>query len=119
MAYPRGIIEDVLINVDKFIFLVDFVVLDIKKDEFIPLILRRPFLATGRAVIDVKKCELILNVDNDHILFNIYKVRKFLENEDEEYMSDPIHAPVKEKVEMNSKSQRIWQDWASERIIQT
>ena len=50
MAYPKGIIEDVLIQVGKFIFLVDFVVLDMEEDEKVPLILGRPFLATSRAL---------------------------------------------------------------------
>ncbi|KAL8477887.1 hypothetical protein ACS0TY_029973 [Phlomoides rotata] len=106
MAYPKGIIEDVLIKVDKFIFLVDFVVLDMKEDEPVPLILGRPILATRGAVIDVKKGELVLNIEDDHVLFNIYKVRKPIEeeeDEDEEYMSDPIHAPMKEQVEVKSK----------------
>ena len=49
LTYPRGVIEDVLVKVDKFIFLVDFVVLDMEEDREIPLILGRPFLAIGRA----------------------------------------------------------------------
>ena len=39
LTYPRGVIEDVLVKVDKFIFPVDFVVLDIEEDREIPLIL--------------------------------------------------------------------------------
>ncbi|XP_022883717.1 uncharacterized protein LOC111400543 [Olea europaea var. sylvestris] len=54
LTYPRGIIEDVLVKVDKFIFLVDFVVLDMEEDQEFPLISGRPFLATGRALIDVQ-----------------------------------------------------------------
>ncbi|KAL8470216.1 hypothetical protein ACS0TY_032902 [Phlomoides rotata] len=106
MAYPEGITEDVLIKVDKFIFPVDFVVLEMKEDESVPLILGKPFLATGGAVIDVKKGELVLNVEDAHVLFNIYKVRKPIEeedDEDEEYISNPIHAPMKEKVEFKAK----------------
>ena len=49
MASPKGIIEDVLINVGKFIFPMDFVVLDMDEDEKVPLILVRPFLAPSRA----------------------------------------------------------------------
>ncbi|KAL8497282.1 hypothetical protein ACS0TY_020826 [Phlomoides rotata] len=82
MAYPEGIIEDVLIKVDKFIFPVDFVVLEMKEDESVPLILGRPFLAIGGAVIDVKKGELVLNVEDDHVLFKIYKARKPIEAKD-------------------------------------
>ena len=39
VVYPRGVIEDVLVKVDKFIFLVDFVILDIKTNEGVPIIL--------------------------------------------------------------------------------
>ncbi|KAL8488114.1 hypothetical protein ACS0TY_024411 [Phlomoides rotata] len=122
MAYPEGIIEDVLIKVDKFIFPVDFVVLEMKEDESVPLILGRPFLATGGAVIDVKKGELILNVEDDHVLFKIYKVRKPIEeeeNEDEEYISNPIHAHMKEKVESKAKIKeydKIWQVKGSSKL---
>ena len=46
-------IEDVLVNIDKFIFPANFIVLDMKEDSEIPIILGRPFLATSRAMIDV------------------------------------------------------------------
>ena len=54
ITYPRGIVEDVLVKVDKFIFPIDFIVLDMEEDHEVPLILRRPFLATGKAMIDVQ-----------------------------------------------------------------
>ena len=60
IKHPRGIIEDVLVKVDKFIFPADFVVLDMEEDRDILIILGRPFLATGRALIDVQKGELTL-----------------------------------------------------------
>ena len=53
LKHPRGMIEDVLVKVDKFIFPADFIVLDIEEDKEIPIILGRPFLATGMAMIDV------------------------------------------------------------------
>ena len=43
-----------LIKVGKFIFLVDFVVINIEEDKQIPMLLGRPFLATRVALIDVK-----------------------------------------------------------------
>ncbi|GJU38728.1 reverse transcriptase domain-containing protein [Tanacetum coccineum] len=46
IQYPRGIIENVLIKVDKFILLIDFVILDMPEDSRVPIILGRPFLAT-------------------------------------------------------------------------
>lgn len=47
IKYPRGLLEDVSVKVDKFIFPMDFVVLDTEEDVKTPLILGRPFLANG------------------------------------------------------------------------
>ncbi|XP_075474098.1 uncharacterized protein LOC142505136 [Primulina tabacum] len=70
IKYPRGVVEDVLVKVDKFIFPVDFVVLDMEEDREIPLILGRPFLATGGVLIDVHKGELVLRLNDESIIFN-------------------------------------------------
>ncbi|XP_075499265.1 uncharacterized protein LOC142537653 [Primulina tabacum] len=58
VKYPWGVIEDVLVKIDKFIFPADFVVLDMEEDMEMPLILGRPFLATGKALIDVQEGKL-------------------------------------------------------------
>ncbi|GJV61086.1 reverse transcriptase domain-containing protein [Tanacetum coccineum] len=50
IQYPRGIIENVLIKVNKFILLIDLVILDMPKDSRVPIILRRPFLTSARAM---------------------------------------------------------------------
>ena len=55
LTHPRGIIEDVLVKVDKFNFLEYFIILDMEEDKEVPIILGRPFIATGRALIDVQK----------------------------------------------------------------
>ena len=47
MAQPERVLEDVLIKLEKFIFPVDFVVMDMEEDTQVPLLLGRPFLATG------------------------------------------------------------------------
>lgn len=52
-AYHEGKIEDVLVKMDKFIFPVDFIVLDFEVDKEVPIILGRPFLATKKTIIDV------------------------------------------------------------------
>ncbi|PIN14662.1 DNA-directed DNA polymerase [Handroanthus impetiginosus] len=46
LTYPKGVIEDILVKVDKFIFFANFIILDMKVDNEIAIILRRPFLAT-------------------------------------------------------------------------
>ncbi|XP_019237112.1 PREDICTED: uncharacterized protein LOC109217325 [Nicotiana attenuata] len=50
-----GILNDVLVQVGKFVFPADFVILDCQVDEEIPIILGRPFLATERDLIDFKQ----------------------------------------------------------------
>ena len=54
-AYPEGKIEDVLVKVDKFIFPVDFIVLDFEADKYASIILGKPFLATRKTFINVQK----------------------------------------------------------------
>ncbi|XP_073057020.1 uncharacterized protein [Primulina eburnea] len=76
LTYPRGIVEDVLVKVDKFIFPADFVILDMEEDQDTPLIFGRPFLATGKALIDVHKGELTLRVGGEEVMFNIYNTIK-------------------------------------------
>ncbi|KAL0415791.1 UNVERIFIED_CONTAM: hypothetical protein Slati_3411000 [Sesamum latifolium] len=78
IKYPRGIVEDVLVKVGKFIIPVDFIVLDMEEDKNMPLILGRPFLATSRALIDVQKCQLTLRVNDEHVVFNVFKPMKYL-----------------------------------------
>nr|GEX76287.1 DNA-directed DNA polymerase [Tanacetum cinerariifolium] len=50
---PTGIVEDIFVRVGKFHFPTDFVVVDYVVDPRVPLNLGRPFLRTGRALIDV------------------------------------------------------------------
>ena len=71
MAHREGILEEVMIKVGKFIFPMDFVVIDIEEDKQVPLLLGRPFLATGATLIDVKKGELTLRVGDEAVHFNL------------------------------------------------
>ncbi|XP_048231771.1 uncharacterized protein LOC125370428 [Ricinus communis] len=73
VKYPKGIIEDVLVKVDKFIFPVDFVVMDMDGESDVLLILGRPFLAISRALIDVSSGKLELRVDDESITFDLTK----------------------------------------------
>ncbi|XP_070005627.1 uncharacterized protein [Nicotiana sylvestris] len=68
---PVGILDDVLVQVGKFVFPADFVILDCQVDEEIPIILGRLFLATRRPLIDCDTGELKMRVNNEEIIFNI------------------------------------------------
>ncbi|XP_070017149.1 uncharacterized protein [Nicotiana sylvestris] len=73
MKRPLGIIDDVLVHVYKFILPVDFVILDCKVDYEVPIILGRPFLATGKALVDVKADELTFWVGDKNVVFHVCK----------------------------------------------
>ncbi|GJR38135.1 reverse transcriptase domain-containing protein [Tanacetum coccineum] len=81
--YPIGVCENLLVKISKFIFPVDFVVLEMDEDELIPIILGRPFLATARAVIDVHEGKLSLRVESETITFNIGKSMKSKHSRDD------------------------------------
>ncbi|KAG8476549.1 hypothetical protein CXB51_033524 [Gossypium anomalum] len=67
VRFHKGIIEDVLVKIDKFIYPVDFVVLDMDEDNEVPLILGRLFLATAKTIINVGTGELTLRAGDDAI----------------------------------------------------
>ena len=86
MAKPEGVIEDVLVKVGKFIFPIDFIILDIEEDSQVPLLLGRPFLATGAALIDMHKGVLTLRVGEEAADFNLIKSLKNIDTDREDHM---------------------------------
>ncbi|GJT34124.1 reverse transcriptase domain-containing protein [Tanacetum coccineum] len=70
VAYPAGIAEYVCVQVGKFTFPADFVVVDYDIDPRVPLILGRPFLRTARALVDVYGEELLLRDDDEKLIFH-------------------------------------------------
>ncbi|KAK8676564.1 hypothetical protein V6N13_142138 [Hibiscus sabdariffa] len=71
---PEGKIEDILVRVDKFIFLADFLILDCEVDEHALNIIGRPFLATSKVLIDFEKGELVLRVEEQQVKINVFSV---------------------------------------------
>ncbi|GJW79624.1 homeodomain-like protein [Tanacetum coccineum] len=66
---PKGIAENVLVSIGKFVFPVNFIILDMLEDIKVPLILGRSFLSTARAKIDVYKRKITLRVKEERIIF--------------------------------------------------
>nr|GEZ16720.1 hypothetical protein [Tanacetum cinerariifolium] len=75
-----GIAKDVSVKVRVFHFLADFVVVDFKPDPRVSLILRRCFLKTGRALIDVHKGELTLRIGSEAITYNLDQTVRYSAN---------------------------------------
>ncbi|GKE29785.1 putative reverse transcriptase domain-containing protein, partial [Tanacetum coccineum] len=73
IKHPRGIAENVLVRIGKFIFPIDFVILDIPEDDDVPLILKRPFLSAAHAKIDVFKRKITLMVGEEKLVFECIK----------------------------------------------
>nr|GEV63197.1 reverse transcriptase domain-containing protein [Tanacetum cinerariifolium] len=80
---PVGIAEDVFVKLRKFHFPTDFVVVVYVVDPCVLLILGRPFLRTGRALIDVYGKELTLRVDDEAITFKVGQTSKYSYNDTE------------------------------------
>nr|GEW12562.1 reverse transcriptase domain-containing protein [Tanacetum cinerariifolium] len=70
ISRPIGVTKDVYVKVGKFYFSADFVVVDFDADPRVPLILRRSFLKTGRALIDVFEEELTLQYSQEVLGFS-------------------------------------------------
>ncbi|XP_016207408.1 uncharacterized protein LOC107647872 [Arachis ipaensis] len=97
LIIPNRVVDNLLVKVGKFIFPVDFVILDIDEEGSDSIILGRPFLATARAIIDVEKGEMILRVHDEQIILNIFKAIQH-PTEKENYMRIEDEEPsLKEK----------------------
>ena len=96
MKIPKGIVEDVLVKVDKFYHPVDFVVLDTepvaKGNNQVPIILGRAFLATSNAIINFRNGVMQLTFDNMTLELKIfYLSNKDKPVEDEEQKSEEVY----------------------------
>jgi len=76
IKHPYGIIENLLVKVDKFLFPIDFAVMDIKEDVDKPLILGRPFMKITKVIIEVDKGKLKVCVENEEVSFNVFEAMK-------------------------------------------
>ncbi|XP_070002805.1 uncharacterized protein [Nicotiana sylvestris] len=73
---PVGIVDDVLVEMGKFRLPADFIILDCAVDKEIPIILGRPFLATGRALMDSEWNEIKFRVNDEEVTFHVSKGMK-------------------------------------------
>ncbi|XP_076907636.1 uncharacterized protein LOC143564160 [Bidens hawaiensis] len=90
VKYLQGIIENLLVKVDKFVFPVDFVVLDMEADKKVPIILGHPFLRTAKALIDVYDGKITLRVGDENVTYNI--ARSMKHPGDQDNFSGPCHS---------------------------
>nr|XP_016445140.1 PREDICTED: uncharacterized protein LOC107770351 [Nicotiana tabacum] len=96
---PVGIVDDVLVKVGKFHLPADFVILDCAVDKEIPIILGRPFLAIGRALMDLERNEIKFRVNDKQVTFQASKGMK-LPHEYESISVFDVVDVVEDTVEM-------------------
>uniref|UniRef100_A0A1S4CHY9 Uncharacterized protein n=1 Tax=Nicotiana tabacum TaxID=4097 RepID=A0A1S4CHY9_TOBAC len=73
MKRPLGIINDVLVRVDKFILPTNFVILNCEVVYEVPIILGKPFLATRKDLVDVEAGELTFWMGDEKVVFHVCK----------------------------------------------
>nr|GFB83615.1 reverse transcriptase domain-containing protein [Tanacetum cinerariifolium] len=74
---PKGVAKDVFVKGRMFHFSTDFVVVNFQVDPRVPLILRRSFLRTGRALIDLYGEEITLQVNDEAVTFNLNQTTRY------------------------------------------
>ena len=77
-------------KVYKFLFLVDFVVMDIEEDVDVPVILGRLFMKTAKVIIDVDKGKLKVCVENEEVSFNAFEAMKHPNDKRDRFRLDVI-----------------------------
>lgn len=93
--------QDVLVEVGKFIFPVDFVILDVDEEVEVSLILGRPFLTMSKALIDVNNEQMVLWIGEEKVAFKLHQVMKHSHYEDDtcfaiDIIDDVIYECVQE-----------------------
>nr|XP_028954195.1 uncharacterized protein LOC103425555 [Malus domestica] len=79
--YPKGLLEDVLVQVNELIFPADFFILEMEHDPMstaLPLILGRPFLRTTRTKIDVYDGTLTMEIEGESVKFRIFNAMRIV-----------------------------------------
>ena len=114
--HPRGIIENVLVKVGQFVLPADFIILDMEEDDSVPIILGRPFLAMGKAQINVQEGELKLRVQGDEITFHVFQPMKHPDNDSNKDISELHHTEILQGNVKNFRDKPITAQQDTERV---
>jgi len=81
IAYPVGIMKDMVVHVGRLTLLADFHVLDMNKDPTCPLLVGRGFLATASAIIDCKMSKIVVGEGSARSIYHVKKHSYYNEGE--------------------------------------
>ncbi|XP_050895624.1 uncharacterized protein LOC127102275 [Lathyrus oleraceus] len=96
---PYVIVEDVLVKIDKFVFPVDFVILEMPEDEEIPLILGRPFLEIGRCMIDIDEGTMTLKVYDEELKIYVRNTMQYKDDIGTSHTIEVIYQVIAQEIE--------------------
>lgn len=85
---PSRVCEDVLVEVDKLLFPIDFVVIDMEGDDDTPLILGRPFMKNTRMMINIDDVLIKVHVQDEEVCFNLFEAIKHSKDEGDCFRMD-------------------------------
>lgn len=105
-AYPEGLVEDVLVQVNELIFPADFYILDMGDERSLnpsPILLGRPFLSTVRTKIDVNEGTLSMEFDGEIVNFNIFDAMKYRKESNSIFALSVLEPLVLETFELDGK----------------
>ncbi|XP_062145993.1 uncharacterized protein LOC133853988 [Alnus glutinosa] len=104
IAYPKGVVEDVLVQINDLVFSANFYVLDMENgDQTTPILLGRPFLKTSKAKIDVNSGTITMEFDGKIVKFNICDAIKYPDDDNPVYSVDVIDPLAQEVFELDGK----------------
>ena len=120
---PKGTIEDVLIQVDRFYYPVDFVVLDTEPvavgPNHVPIILGRPFLATSNAIINCRNGVMQLTFGNMTLELNIFHLgKRHMHSEEDDFEEVCILDTILEEQTNQQQVQEILTSELSECLVE-
>ncbi|CAN6686362.1 unnamed protein product [Malus baccata var. baccata] len=105
-AYPKGVLEEVLVQVNNLIFPADFYVLDMEDSAHptpLPFLLGRPFMKITRTKIDVFKGTLTMEFDGEIIDFNISEAIKYPQDDHSCFSTDVFDLLVQDYLDLLDK----------------
>ncbi|XP_024025920.1 uncharacterized protein LOC112092897 [Morus notabilis] len=108
---PQGIVEDVLLQIDKFYYAVDFLVMDtqsvVNMESSIPIILGRPFLATVNELINCRNGLMKISFGNMTLEVNTFHIQKQSHDDNKCHQTFMIDTLVEEEVLLQSNSEDL------------
>ncbi|XP_068641922.1 uncharacterized protein [Aristolochia californica] len=105
-SYPKGVVEDVLVQVNDLIFPTNLSVLDMENgDQTAPIFFGRPFLKASKTKIDVYSGTLTMEFDGEIFKFNIYDAIKYCSDDNLIYSIDVIDPFAQEIFELDRKDE--------------